>query len=128
METLNGIYTRQIRLGYLIEQLPYEGNRVMLSETLTDNLGLPRPKVNYQIPEDYVRNAFVSAKKVTTDIFDQIGATEYTQDPGEPVLYPEEGKELTSTNFQYEGNNFKFYGAGHIVGTYRIGTDKTILY
>lgn len=125
VDTLNGIYTRQIRLGYLIEQLPYEGNRVMLSDTLTDNLGLPRPKVNYQIPEDYVRNAFVSAKQVTTDIFNQIGATEYTQDPGEPVFYPEDDKELTSTNFQYQGNNFKFYGAGHIVGTYRIGTEKS---
>jgi len=125
VDTLNGIYTRQIRLGYLIEQLPYEGNSVELSETLTDNLGLPRPKVNYQIPEDYVRNAFVSAKKVSTEIFDTISATEYTEDPGNPVLYPEPGKELTSTNFQYKGNNFKFYGAGHIVGTYRMGTDKS---
>ncbi len=124
VNTLNGIYTRQVRLGYLIEQLPYEGNSVELSETLTDNLGLPRPKVNYQIPEDYVRNAFVSAKEVSTEIFDAIGATEYTQDPGEPVFYPEPGKELTSTNFQYQGNNFKFYGAGHIVGTYRMGTEK----
>ncbi|MFD2567409.1 GMC family oxidoreductase [Pseudotenacibaculum haliotis] len=124
VDTLNGIYTRQVRLGYLIEQLPYEGNSVELSETLTDNLGLPRPKVNYQIPEDYVRNAFVSAKEVSTEIFDAIGATEYTQDPGEPVFYPEPGKELTSTNFQYQGNNFKFYGAGHIVGTYRMGTEK----
>ena len=126
VETLNGIYTRQIRLGYLIEQLPYEGNSVELSETLTDNLGLPRPKVNYQIPEDYVRNAFVSAKEVSTEIFNTIGATEYTQDPGEPVFYPDPDPnvELTSTNFQYEGDNFKFYGAGHIVGTYRMGTTK----
>ncbi len=125
VETLNGIYTRQIRLGYLIEQLPYEGNQVMLSESLTDNLGLPRPKVNYQIPEDYVRNAFVSAKKVTTDIFDQIGATEYTEDPGDPVFYDNGKDKLTSTNFQYQGDNFKFYGAGHIVGTYRIGDDPS---
>jgi len=124
--TLNGIYTRQIRLGYLIEQLPYEGNSVELSKNLKDNLGLPRPKINYQIPADYERNAFVSAKKVSTDIFNEIGATEYTQDPGAPVFYEEEGgKPLTAANFQYEGNNFIFYGAGHIVGTYRIGTEKS---
>ena len=95
---------------------------------------MPRPKLNYVIPEDYVRNAFVSAKKVTTDIFNEIGATEYTQDPGPPVFYPDpkEGKEVTSTSFQYPDKyndnklaNFKFYGAGHIVGTYRIGTDKS---
>lgn len=125
VDTLNNIYTRQVRLGYLIEQLPNEKNSVELSETLKDNLGLPRPKVNYQIPEDYVRNAFVSAKEVSTKIFDTIGATEYTQDPGEPVLYPNKKKRLTATNFQYKGDNFKFYGAGHIVGTYRMGTEKS---
>lgn len=124
VNTLNSIYTRQVRLGYLIEQLPYEGNSVELSDTLTDNLGLPRPKVNYQIPEDYVRNAFVSAKKVSTEIFDSIDATEYTKDPGAPVFYPEKGKDITSTSFKYEKQNFKFYGAGHIVGTYRMGTKK----
>lgn len=134
VETLNGIYTRQIRLGYLIEQLPNDQNYVTLSETLKDHLGLPRPKLQYMIPEDYVRNAFVSAKKVTTDIFNEIGATEYTQDPGPPVFYPDPAdcKEITSSNFQYPDKyndnkltNFKFYGAGHIVGTYRIGSDKT---
>ncbi len=124
VNTLNDIYTRQLRLGYLIEQLPNEANRVELSDTLTDNLGLPRPKVTYQIPEDYVRDAFVSAKEVSTEIFNSMNATEYTEEPGKPIFYPEEGKELTSTNFQYKGNNFKFYGAGHIVGTYRMGTSK----
>ncbi|MBP7663912.1 MAG: GMC family oxidoreductase, partial [Shewanella sp.] len=26
-----------------------------------------------------------------------------------------------SNNFEYQGHNFTFYGAGHIVGTYRMG-------
>ncbi len=122
---LNGIFTRQIRLGYLIEQLPNPKNRVELSDTLTDNLGLPRPKVTYKIEEDYVRNAFTSAKEVSTQIYDALGATEYTKPAAKPVFnVTETDKELTSTNFQYKGENYKFYGAGHIVGTYRMGTTK----
>ncbi|MDF3981654.1 GMC family oxidoreductase [Luteibacter sp. PPL201] len=124
VETLNGVYIRQIRLGYLIEQLPDPDNRVQLSSTATDHLGLPRPEVTYRIRSDYEREAFVSAKAVSTAIFDAIGATEYTTTPAAPVLYgtPDE---VTPTNFQYKGNPFTFYGAGHIVGTYRMGDDRT---
>lgn len=123
VKTLNGIYTRQIRMGYLIEQLPDPENRVELSETLTDNLGLPRPKVTYRLAQDYERNAFVSAKKVSTDIFTALGATEYTKAPPAPVFYGSPD-DVTATNFQYQGDNFTFYGAGHIVGTYRMGDQK----
>lgn len=121
--TLNGIYTRQIRLGFLIEQLPDPENRVELSKTEKDHLGLPRPLVTYRIREDYVRNAFVSAKEVSTKIYNAMGATEYTKAPPAPVFYDTPDK-VTATNFQYQGNNFTFYGAGHIVGTYRMGTTK----
>ncbi len=127
VETLNAVYIRQLRLGYLIEQLPDPNNRVQLSTTLKDNLGLPRPLITYRLASDYERNAFVSAKQITTELFEKIGATEYTQDPGVPVM---DGSpdQVTSTQFQYTDDtgtthNFKFYGAGHIVGTYRIGND-----
>lgn len=124
-QNLNGVFTRQIRLGYLIEQLPNPENRVQISDSLTDNLGLPRPKVTYKIEEDYVRNAFVSAKEVSTQIYDALGAIEYTKPAAEPVFnVTDSQKELTATNFQYQGTNFQFYGAGHIVGTYRMGTTK----
>lgn len=129
VDTLNAVYTRQMRLGYLIEQLPDPENRVQLSSKHTDNLGLPRPKVSYRLASDYERKAFVSAKKLTTELFDKLGATEYTKDPGEPV-FKGTANEVTSTQFQYkddsgETHNFKFYGAGHIVGTYRMGDDPS---
>lgn len=123
VNTLNSIYIRQIRMGYLIEQLPDPENRVELSETLTDNLGLPRPKLTYRVREDYVRNAFVSAKDISTKLFDALGAREYTKAPPAPVFYGDK-REVTSNNFEYQGNNFTFYGAGHIVGTYRMGDCK----
>jgi choline dehydrogenase-like flavoprotein len=123
VETLNAIYIRQVRLGYLIEQLPDPDNRVELSDTETDHLGLPRPKLTYRLRSDYERNAFVSAKQVSTEIFKAICAREYTRAPAAPVLYGKPG-EVTSTSFQYQENNFRFYGAGHIVGTYRIGASK----
>lgn len=123
VNTLNAIYIRQIRLGYLIEQLPDPDNRVELSDKETDHLGLPRPKVTYRIRSDYERNAFASAKQVSTRIFNAMGAKEYTKAPPSPVFYDEPGK-VTATNFQYQGNNYTFYGAGHIVGTYRMGDKK----
>jgi len=123
VNTLNAIYIRQIRLGYLIEQLPDPDNRVELSDKETDHLGLPRPKVTYRIRSDYERNAFASAKQVSTRIFNAMGAKEYTKAPPPPVFYDDPGK-VTATNFQYQGNNFTFYGAGHIVGTYRMGDKK----
>lgn len=120
VNTLNAIYIRQIRLGYLIEQLPDPDNRVELSPTLKDHLGLPRPKITYRIRYAYERDSFVSAKKVSTEIFQAMGATEYTKKPPAPVLYGSAGQ-VTATNFQYQGDNFQFYGAGHIAGTYRMG-------
>ena len=127
VNTLNGVYTRQTRLGYLIEQLPDRNNRVQLSTTLTDNLGLPRPLVTYRLASDYERKAFVSAKQLTTELFNKLGVTEYTKKPSAPVFEGEPG-DVTASQFQYtddegETHNFEFYGAGHIVGTYRIGDD-----
>ncbi|ALM53362.1 GMC family oxidoreductase [Halomonas huangheensis] len=123
VSTLNGIYTRQVRLGYLIEQLPDPDNRVELSESLTDHLGLPRPKITYRVRSDYERNGFVSARKVSTEIFQAMGAREYTTTPPAPVFSGDPSKE-TATNFEYQGHRFTFYGAGHIVGTYRMGDKK----
>ncbi|QWF17680.1 GMC family oxidoreductase [Lysobacter capsici] len=120
--TLNNVYIRQLRLGYLIEQLPDPDNRVQLSSQYKDHLGLPRPQVTYRIRENYVRNGFVSAKAASTEIFEALGATEYTQVPATPVL---SGSSPSPTTFQYLGNTFTFYGAGHIIGTYRMGDSAT---
>ncbi|KRB03199.1 GMC family oxidoreductase [Lysobacter sp. Root690] len=124
VNTLNNVYIRQLRLGYLIEQLPDPDNRVQLSSQFKDHLGLPRPQVTYRIRENYVRNGFVSAKAASTEIFKALGATEYTQVPAPPVLSGT-NPSPSPTTFQYQGNTFTFYGAGHIIGTYRMGDSAT---
>ena len=129
VNTLNQVYTRQIRLGFLIEQIPDPGNRVQISDKYKDKLGLPRPLLTYRIASEYEREAFLSAKEITTELFKKIGATEYTQTPRPPVFRGDPDS-VTSTNFQYADkngalHNFKFYGAGHIAGTYRMGTDPS---
>ena len=115
---LRDVLTRQFRLGFLVEQEPDERNRVTLSEKHTDGLGLPRPEVHYSL-SDYTIRGLAAAKKTADAIFARLNATEYTripdkQDPTAVELPPDElGRR----------ERIRFMGAGHIIGTYRMGDD-----
>ena len=109
---LNAGLTRQFRLGFLVEQSPETYSYVTLSNEFKDNLGLPRPEIHYQF-SDYTINGFISAQQTASDIFKQIGATEFTQSPA-----PNDPSVLTTST----GKRIKYYGAGHVVGTYCMGT------
>ena len=113
IQALNENIPRQIRLGYLIEQSPEECNTVRPSETETDHLGIPRAEITYSL-SDYTKKGFVVAKETASEIFKMLGAEEFTEPP----------EKTSSTTFEFEGNSFIFYGAGHIVGTYRMGDKK----
>jgi choline dehydrogenase-like flavoprotein len=84
-----------VRLAALIEQLPSPDNRVTLADE-TDALGLPRPRISYSY-DDYVMRGVEEARNLAELVFDGLGATERTH---------------VDTLF----------GAGHIIGTHRIGT------
>ncbi len=114
IQAINENIPRQIRLGYLIEQSPEENNTVRLSKTETDHLGIPRAELTYDL-SDYTKKGFVAAKETASEIFKFLGAKEYTVPP----------TQKSSTTFEFEGNSFIFYGAGHVVGTYRMGTDSS---
>jgi choline dehydrogenase-like flavoprotein len=116
---LNEIITRQFRIGFLVEQDPDSNNRVTLSSDFKDGLGLPRPEISYNI-SDYTRQGIVAAYRMRKLIFDKMGATDFTHrapDPGgnSPGRFEEiiDGKPVTLT----------YGGAGHIMGTYRMGDD-----
>jgi choline dehydrogenase-like flavoprotein len=113
LNKLNEIFTCQFRFGFLIEQSPEDSNSVTLS-TLTDDLGLPRPKINYNL-SDYTKRAFVAAQKLTDQVFAAAGVTSYST-TGSQFTYTDPETKQTYT--------FDFFGSGHIVGTYRMGPTK----
>jgi choline dehydrogenase-like flavoprotein len=96
------ISIRQIRLAALVEPTPTLAHYVEVSPHL-DALGLPRPKVEYGISDDpYCIRGMENAIKVHQKIFELLGAV-----PGQIHHKPVA----------------QFAGAGHIMGTYRMGTD-----
>jgi choline dehydrogenase-like flavoprotein len=113
---LNAVLSRQFRLGFLIEQSPDEDNRVTLSDKFKDHLDLPRPQVAYNL-SDYTKKGIAAAKSAADAIFAKLNATQFTEPPpdGDPTAF----------DWPVGGSDrLKYYGAGHIVGTYRMGTNK----
>jgi glucose dehydrogenase len=112
---LNKVLTRQFRLGFLVEQSPDPSNRVSLSNEFVDGLRLPRPQITYNL-SDYTKKGLAEAKQVASAIFAKLGAKEFTsekKDDPSQFEWPVGSKQL-----------IKYYGSGHIVGTYCMGTTK----
>ncbi|HET9623272.1 MAG TPA: GMC family oxidoreductase [Kofleriaceae bacterium] len=116
VQKLNEIYTRQFRIACLFDQAPQPDNRITLDPTLTDGLGLPRPKIAYGL-DDYTLQGFKAARTVCSAIYREMGATEFTTDQAKSVADHVPGF------FAFDGFNYQLYGAGHIMGTHRMGTD-----
>ena len=87
---------RAVRVAALVEQLPDPESRVTLSDKI-DAIGLARPDVHYKIGA-YTRDGLQAARDQFGKLFATLGATNLTQ--------------LT-----------QFQGAGHIMGTHRMGAD-----
>ncbi|PWC90777.1 hypothetical protein TSH100_01720 [Azospirillum sp. TSH100] len=114
VDSLNGLYTRQFRMAFLVEQTPEAENRVTLSATETDHLGLPRPQISYSL-SDYTKAGFEAARRTADALFEAMGAEQKTdKEPGDGP-----------TTFTYNGGRYQYYGAGHVVGTCRMGDDPT---
>jgi len=117
--TLNDRLTRQFRFGLLLEQAPQADNCVTIDKNNTDGLGIPRPHVDYGL-DKYTLEGFRVAADTCSAIFQQMGAQEFTQPTVNP--YPPD-KKPGPGDFNYEGKMYHMYGAGHIMGTHRMGTD-----
>jgi len=111
--TLNGLFTRQFRFGSLVEQMPLSTNRIVPSKEYTDNLGIPRPEITYDL-DPYTRAGYAAARKVAAQLFAQMGATDFTS----PNM-------SSASLFFYEDEPYILNGAGHVMGTYRMGNDRT---
>jgi choline dehydrogenase-like flavoprotein len=112
---INQNLSRQFRLGFLVEQSPEDTNTVTLARGITDHLKLERPQINYNLSE-YTKRGLAAAKTTATAIFKKMGAAEFTTPPNAD----------DPSSFQWppsEPTRIKYFGAGHIVGTYRMGTN-----
>jgi choline dehydrogenase-like flavoprotein len=101
---------KQFRFGILVEQLPAKANRVTIDSKHLDRIGNYRPILSFDIA-DYTRAGFELAKQVSDEIFQHFGAKDRStyskQDPG---------------YFEYNGQGYIFQGAGHYMGTHRMGS------
>ena len=91
--------SRQVRISCSVEVLPNPANRVTLSP-LKDSFGVPRPQLHFST-DDYTRSGFGPAVDVILELFRAIDAT------------------VTSV----DRNPLNYSGAGHIMGTCRMGFD-----
>ncbi len=123
VDKLNDIFTRQFRFGFLVEQSPEDDNRVTLAKE-TDNLGLPRPQITYDL-SDYTKRGMVAAKKAADALFASMKATQFTEKL--PLDPPPAETDPSTFVVDIDGTptRLKYFGSGHVVGTYRMGTDKT---
>lgn len=116
VKALNSNLSRQFRLGFLVEQSPDSTNTVTLADE-KDNLGLRRPKITYNL-SPYTRAGLGAAVEAADLIFGKLNAQQFTQPPkaNDPsaLEVPVNGKPKL----------IKFFGSGHIVGTYCMGTTK----
>lgn len=91
--------SRHVRLASLVEQSPDESNRVTLDPEKRDTNGMPLPRINYDY-SSYTRAGVIAAEKAHNEVFDAIGASNIN-------------------------HSTEIMGAGHIIGTVRMGTDAT---
>ncbi|WP_312344454.1 GMC family oxidoreductase [Chryseobacterium binzhouense] len=101
--------SRQVLFHFEIEQLPNPNNRVTINDQYLDVLGIPRPVINYELTE-YEMKAMQQAKQASDQMFERLGIQDFTQ------------YNATDNNtFVYDGVRYSYNGAGHIVGTHRMG-------
>jgi choline dehydrogenase-like flavoprotein len=109
--------TRQFRIGFLTEQSPDSSNRVTLSQQHKDGLGLPRPQVAYNV-SDYTKKGLIAAQQTSDAIFKRLNAQPFTRiGDNDPTAF--------EATIDGRRTRIGFGGAGHIVGTYRMGDDRT---
>jgi len=123
VDKLNSIFTCQFRFGFLVEQSPEDSNCVTLASE-TDHLGLPRPQITYDL-SDYTKAGLVAAKQTADKIFANMKATQFTSVL--PVDVPPKETDPSTFVIDIDGTatRLKYYGSGHVVGTYRMGSNKT---
>ncbi len=109
---INEVVTRQFLLHFEVEQSPDPANKVSIDPQYLDAIGNYRPVINYSVCE-YNLKSFEAARTVSNQIFAANDIEDHT------VYSPTENDYVV-----YKGQGYTFRGAGHIVGTHRMGFTK----
>lgn len=105
--------SRQIRMAFEMESLPLSSSRVTLSD-LKDKLGVPRPKIAYDL-SPYTLDGFAESVDVAAQMFALLGVK-----PGDNYTSVDK---TAPGYFSYKGKDYQYRGAGHVIGTYCMGSD-----
>jgi choline dehydrogenase-like flavoprotein len=117
--------TKQVSLGFLVEQTPDPENRVTLSNRL-DGLGLRRPKIEYNF-SDYTKAGLAHAVSLSRKIFRDLHWTAYN-DPLDDFKHPPAPDNCSFVIKDIDKQTditIRYMGAGHIAGTCRMGDDRS---
>jgi choline dehydrogenase-like flavoprotein len=112
-DKIEHLVTRQFFTHFECEQTPDPDNRVTISEEYKDQIGNYRPVIHYKATE-YMLKAFEATGIVSEQLFKQCGIEDFT------VYDPATNPDYVT----YKGKGYSFAGAGHIVGTHRMGSTK----
>jgi choline dehydrogenase-like flavoprotein len=104
---------RQVSFQFLVEQLPEPTNRITIDPAYVDQLGNYLPVLHYGI-SDYTRAGFAEARALSKRIFARLGIEDCTTYNPSDQGY-----------FEYEGNGYGYWSAGHFAGAHRMGSSKT---
>jgi choline dehydrogenase-like flavoprotein len=110
---MENLMVRQFLVHFECEQIADPENRVTISEEYKDQIGNYRPVIHYKATE-YMLKAFEAAKIVSDQLFKQCEIEDHTY--YNPTTNPD--------YVTYKGKGYRFDGAGHIVGTHRMGASK----
>ena len=113
---VNAVLIRQFRIAFLVERLPIQDNRVLVSPDYRDNLGIPRPRIRYSM-DDYVGKGFQMAREAAGRIMDFMAIAEDSQ-------FFATGNQ-DQARFTYNGVTYNYQGAGHLCGTHVMGDDQS---
>jgi choline dehydrogenase-like flavoprotein len=104
--------SNQLLFSFMIDQLPEEANSVTIDPNYKDALGNYRPVLNYSI-SDYTMAGVAYAREFSKEVFERLGAQDYTQ--------------YNETDFgylTYQGQGYSCMGGNHFSGTHIMGTSK----
>jgi choline dehydrogenase-like flavoprotein len=96
-QRLNDFVSRQYRFACLVEQAPLPENRIVPEWNQLDAIGIPRPRLIYSL-DPYTEAGLAEARRVAERVFQAMESS-----------YFKHGEE--------------FFGAGHVMGTHRMGSD-----